>query len=141
MPGLITAILFLPLAGGLLLALARGGDRRAGGVRAFALAVSLAAFALSLALFACFRPGFPGMQFVEEAAWIPRFGISYKVGVDGISLPLVMLTALLTPIAILFSFDDVRRKTRLYYASLLFLETGMLGVFFTSVCTMAMSAP
>ncbi len=130
MPGLITAILFLPLAGGLLLALARGGDRRAGGVRAFALAVSLATFALSLALFACFRSGFPGMQFVEEAAWIPRFGISYKVGVDGISLPLVMLTALLTPIAILFSFDDVRRKTRLYYASLLFLETGMLGVFF-----------
>lgn len=126
---MITAILFLPLAGGLLLGLARERGPK-GGARAFALAVSLAAFALSAVMYAAFRPEVAGMQFVEQAAWIPAFGISYKVGVDGISLPLVMLTTLLTPIAILFSFDDVRHKTRLYYMSLLFLETGMLGVFF-----------
>ena len=130
MPGIITATLFLPLAGGLLLVLAPGGGRRGGGARVFALAVSLGALALALALYARFAPGVAGMQFVEEAAWIPALGISYKVGVDGISLPLVMLTAILTPVAVLFSFDDVRRRTRLYYASLLFLETGMLGVFF-----------
>ncbi len=126
---MITAILFLPLAGGLLLGFAREGGPR-GGARAFALAVSLAAFVLSVLMYAAFRPEASGMQFVEQAEWIPMFGISYKVGVDGISLPLVMLTTFLMPIAILFSFDDVRHKTRLYYMSLLFLETGMLGVFF-----------
>ena len=131
MPGIITSILFLPMLGGLLLLFAREGARKgSGGVRAFALAVSLATFALSVVMYVGFRPGFAGMQFVEQAEWIPRFGISYKVGVDGISLLLVMLTTILTPIAILFSFDDVRKKTRLYYMSLLFLETGMLGVFF-----------
>ena len=131
MPGIITSILFLPMLGGLLLLLARGSARKGGGgVRVFALAVSLATFALSAVMYVGFRPGFAGMQFVEQAAWIPRFGIAYKVGVDGISLLLVMLTTILTPIAILFSFDDVRKKTRLYYMSLLFLETGMLGVFF-----------
>ncbi len=128
MPGLITSVLFLPLLGGLLLACARGSTRA--GVRTFALAVSLATFALSVVLYAGFRPDFAGMQFVEEVAWIPALGIAYKVGVDGISLPLVMLTTILTPVAVLFSFDDVRQKTRLYYISLLFLETGMLGVFF-----------
>ena len=131
MPGIITSILFLPMLGGLLLLFAREGARKgSGGVRAFALAVSLATFALSVVMYVGFRPGFAGMQFVEQAEWIPRFGIAYKVGVDGISLLLVMLTTILTPIAILFSFDDVRKKTRLYYMSLLFLETGMLGVFF-----------
>ena len=119
------------MLGGLLLLFAREGARKgSGGVRAFALAVSLATFALSVVMYVGFRPGFAGMQFVEQAEWIPRFGIAYKVGVDGISLLLVMLTTILTPIAILFSFDDVRKKTRLYYMSLLFLETGMLGVFF-----------
>ena len=119
------------MLGCLLLLFAREGARKgSGGVRAFTLAVSLATFALSVVMYVGFRPGFAGMQFVEQAEWIPRFGISYKVGVDGISLLLVMLTTILTPIAILFSFDDVRKKTRLYYMSLLFLETGMLGVFF-----------
>ncbi len=131
MPGIITLVLFLPLVGGLALGFACEDERgRNGGIRAFALAVSLVTFALSAGMYVAFRPEFSGMQFVEEAAWIPRFGISYKVGVDGISLLLVMLTTFLTPIAILFSFDDVRHRTRLYYMSLLFLETGMLGVFF-----------
>ena len=131
MPGIITSILFLPMLGGLLLLFAREDARKgSGSVRAFALAASLATFALSAVMYLGFRADYAGMQFVEEASWIPRFGIAYKVGVDGISLLLVMLTTILTPVAILFSFEDVRKKTRLYYMSLLFLETGMLGVFF-----------
>ncbi|MEE9276139.1 MAG: NADH-quinone oxidoreductase subunit M [bacterium] len=123
-------LVFLPLIGGVALFFvpdAEGAGRER--VRVLALAVSLLTFALAVGLYAAFRPGVAGMQFLERAEWIPRFGIAYKVGMDGISLPLVLLTAFLTPIAVLASWGDVRKHVRLFHAALLFLETGILGVF------------
>ena len=127
---LITWMVFLPLAGGLLLAVAgeedEAGRRR---MRVISIAVSLITFVLSLGLYYGFRAGYAGMQFVERFDWIPRFGIAYKVGIDGISLPLVLLTTFLTPIAILSSWQDIQKRVRIYHMAILFLETGMLGVF------------
>jgi NADH-quinone oxidoreductase subunit M len=95
---MLTAIVFLPLLGAIaaLLAGDRSG-RRDGVVRIVALAASLVVFVLSLVLWARFNPSdqAPEFQFVEHYEWIPSFGISYFVGVDGISLSLIVLTAFL----------------------------------------------
>jgi NADH-quinone oxidoreductase subunit M len=99
---LTSIVTFLPLAGALLLIFVRGESVRA--VRAVALAVSLLTFALSLFLFFGFdgRSGLP--EFVEHAPWLGR-GLDYHVGVDGISLFLVLLAAFLTPLALLSRFS------------------------------------
>ncbi len=95
-------MIFLPLAGGLLLLFVGDADEAGRGrVRAISMAFSLAALVVSAAVYAGFRESFAGMQFVERAEWIPRFGISYYVGLDGISLPLILLTTFLTPIVLL----------------------------------------
>ncbi len=97
--------------------------------RLAALIFSLITFLVSAAIYYGFKADFAGMQFVERGEWIPRFGISYHVGLDGISLPLIMLTTFLTPLTILFSWRDIKDRVRFYHMVLLFLETGMLGVF------------
>ncbi len=123
---ILSIIVFLPLLGALLLWLA---PMPAVSQRWTALLVALANFAISLGLWFGFDRSTHAFQFVEQARWIPQFGISYHVGVDGISLLLVLLTTLLSAVAILASFSAVTEKTRGYYAFLLVLETGMLGVF------------
>src|SRR5688572_22603846 len=113
---LLTTIVFLPLVGALLVLLAGGrGDRpeREGPVRVLALAVSLLAFAATLFLWWRFNPADPGFQFVENRAWLPRFGISYHLGVDGISLFLVVLTGFLAPLALLCSWESVHKNVKL----------------------------
>jgi NADH-quinone oxidoreductase subunit M len=129
---LLTTIVFLPLVGALLVLLAGGrGDRpeREGTVRAVALAVSLVAFAATLLLWWRFNPREAGFQFVENRAWLPQFGISYHLGVDGISLFLVVLTGFLTPLALLCSWQSTHKNVKLFSFFLLALETAMLGVF------------
>ena len=129
---LLSTIVFLPLAGALLVLLAgRRGDRpeREGAVRATALAVSLVAFAATLLLWWRFDPADPGFQFVESRAWLPQFGISYHLGVDGISLFLIVLTGFLTPLGLLCSWQSVHKSVKLFSFFLLALETAMLGVF------------
>src|SRR3954467_1893833 len=129
---LLTAIVFLPLAGALLVLLAGGsGDRpeREGTVRSLALGVSLVAFAATLWLWWQFNPSTADFQFVEQRAWLPQFGISYHLGVDGISLFLVVLTGFLTPLALLASWKSVHRNVKLFSFFMLVLETAMLGVF------------
>jgi len=123
---LTSIITFLPLAGALLLVFFRGESVRA--VRTAALAVSLLSFALSLVLFFGFdgRTGVP--EFVERASWLGR-GIDYHVGVDGISLFLVLLTAFLTPLALLSSWRAVTDRVKEFSFFVLVLETGMIGVF------------
>src|SRR6185369_12874482 len=120
----------LPIAGALLLLLVRGEDERsAAAVRNIALIVSVLVFGETLLLWARFNPGSPEFQFVERHAWIPAFGISYAVGVDGISLLLLVLTGFLTPLALLSSWETVHTKTRAFCLSILLLESAMLGVF------------
>jgi NADH-quinone oxidoreductase subunit M len=123
----LTAITFLPLAGALVLCCVPR-DQLAW-IRRFSLGVAVLDLACSLWLLSEFAPGVAEYQFVERAPWVPSLGINYLLGVDGISLWLVLLTTFLTAVAILSSFPAVQEKVKAYYICLLVLETGMLGVF------------
>ncbi|MEE8372311.1 MAG: NADH-quinone oxidoreductase subunit M [Dehalococcoidia bacterium] len=120
----LTIILFLPVLGAILIALFA---RQARTVRLTAALFTFAAFALSLALFVIFdRDG--GLQFVEQAQWIKSIGAEYYIGVDGLSLPMVILTTFLGFVAVFVSWKiDVRPRE--YFVWLLLLEAGIIGVF------------
>src|SRR5437879_1936895 len=124
---LLTALTFLPLAGTTALFMLRADDHE--WIRRIALAVSLFEFALSLQLLHGFALNSADYQFVEFHNWIPSPPIHYHLGIDGISLFLVLLTTFLTPIAILASWKSIERRVRAFFISLLVLETGMIGVF------------
>ena len=122
---LLTLVVFSPLAGAALLALLPREEVR--GIRRAALAFALVTLALSLVMLGRFRVGVAEFQMVERAAWIPQWGIEYRLGVDGVSLFLVLLTTVLTPIVVLASWGDIHRRVKEFFAFLLVLETGMLG--------------
>jgi NADH-quinone oxidoreductase subunit M len=129
---LLSLIIFLPLAGALLVLLAGGqGDRpeREGVVRWLALATSIATFAATLLLWWRFDPTSAAYQFEERYTWIPAFGIQYYLGVDGISLLLIVLTGFLTPLALLSSWESIHKGLKVFSFFILALETAMLGVF------------
>jgi NADH-quinone oxidoreductase subunit M len=129
---LLSTIVFLPLVGAFLVLVAGGrGDRpeREGMVRTVALVTSLVAFAATLYLWARFNPSSAEFQFQVRHAWLPQFGISYHLGVDGISLFLIVLTGFLTPLALLSSWQSVHKNVKLFSFFMLLLETAMLGVF------------
>ena len=143
---LLTLLWAVPLAGAILLLLIPGGgdeparaadDHAVRGSRGprdslfrnLALVISLVVFALTLLLWAGFDAGSAEFQFVERAAWIPAFGIDYYVGVDGISLLLIVLTGFLTPVAMLSSWAGVTRKVKEFAIFILALEAAMIGVF------------
>ncbi len=122
---ILTLVTFLPLAGAILIALFP--ERAA---RPLALGTALATWVVSLFLVVGFAPGRGGLfQFVEVASWIPAFGIQYKLGIDGLSLVLVVLTTTLTWVSILASFGPIQTRIKEYMASFLILELGMIGVF------------
>src|SRR5262245_61912455 len=127
---MLTFIVFTPLAGALLLPLvsSRNGERDAL-VQRLALGVSLVVFAATLWLWARFDQTAAGFQFRESHAWIPSFNINYSLGVDGISLLLIVLTGFLTPLALLSSWESVHKKVKEFQMAILALETAMLGVF------------
>jgi len=129
---LLSLIIFLPLAGALLVLVAGGrGDRpeREGLIRWLTLAVSLATFAATLLLWWRFDPSSAAYQFQESYEWIPAFGIRYDIGVDGISLLLIVLTGFLTPLALLSSWESIHKGVKLFSFFMLALETAMIGVF------------
>ena len=127
---LLSLVIFLPLLGALVLLLMPGeSDGARGSVRQVALWTSLVDFALSVALWLGFDPSRAGFQFQEHADWIPRFGVSYHVGVDGISLLFVMLATTLTPVAILGSWRFAGTRVRDYMLTILLLETTLVGMF------------
>ncbi|HHV54763.1 MAG TPA: NADH-quinone oxidoreductase subunit M [Firmicutes bacterium] len=123
---MLTALIFLPLLGSLiLLCLPRENHRALRGVATFFTAAELL---ISLLLVARFVPGQAGMQFTERYDWIPSLGISYHLGVDGVSLALLVLTALVTLLSAITSYS-ITERVKDFYVLLLLLETGMLGVF------------
>ncbi|HEV8516480.1 MAG TPA: NADH-quinone oxidoreductase subunit M [Candidatus Limnocylindrales bacterium] len=124
---ILSAITLVPLVGAILLAFIP--RERAELIRLVALGTALLSFALSVLLLAAFDAGAPGFQYVEQADWIPAFGIQYKLGVDGIALVLVVLTTTLTWVSILASFGPIQDRVKEYMISFLVLEVGMLGVF------------
>src|SRR5262245_37869177 len=126
---IITSIVALPIAGAIALLFVRDEEHNEPLIRNVALIVSLLVFAETLLLWSRFNPTTADLQFVERHAWIPAFGISYFVGVDGISLLLVVLTGFLTPIALLRSWESVHRRTRAFCMFMLLLESAMIGVF------------
>jgi hypothetical protein len=98
-------------------------------IRIVAVAVSVLVFAVTLVLWARFDASSAAFQFAERHAWIPAFGIDYSVGIDGISLFLVVLTGFLTPLALLSSWESVHDRVKAFSMCILALETAMIGVF------------
>ena len=127
---ILTLLTFLPLVG-VAIMLTVGGEEAviASNARWTALWTSLVVFALSLVLWVKFDLSNPGFQFIDSAAWLPEVGLTYKMGVDGISVLFVMLSTLLTPICILASWESVKTRVREYMIAFLVLETMMVGMF------------
>ena len=124
---LVSIVTFLPgVAGLVLLLLPR---RAAGALRPAGLAVAVATFLLSLPLYFGFDAELIGYQFEESARWMPTLGVSYHVGIDGISLLLVLLTTFLMPLALASAWGSIEDRIKEFVATMLILETGMLGVF------------
>src|SRR5215510_8616374 len=107
---ILTSLIALPIVGSLALFLVKDDERNESVIRRIALIVAVLVFAETLLLWARFDPSVADFQFVERHAWIPAFGISYAVGVDGISLLLLVLTGFLTPLALLCSWESVHKK-------------------------------
>jgi NADH-quinone oxidoreductase subunit M len=129
---LLSIAIWLPVVGALLLLFIGNRDgRRDSLIRNVTLAVSLLTFAATLLLWAGFdaSEAAPEFQFVERLRWIPAFGIEYSLGIDGMSLMLMVLTGFLTPIALLSSWEGIDKKVKEFSVFMLLLETAMLGVF------------
>ncbi len=127
MAHILTIVTFLPLAGALLLVLVNKENKRA--FMHGATWIAAIDFLLSVPLFFKFDVSRSGFQFIERAAWIPSIGAQYFVGIDGISLLLLLLTTFLGFIAILSSWTAIHERVKEYYIFMLVLQTGMLGVF------------
>lgn len=122
---ILSLILFLPFLGAILLALLEEEDL----IKNAALGIALLELVLTVIVLLRFVPESAAMQFSERLAWIPPLGISYHLGLDGISVLFVGLTAFLTVLVVLYSWDTVRHQTKLYFVTLLALETTMMGIF------------
>ncbi|CAN5491475.1 NADH-quinone oxidoreductase subunit M [soil metagenome] len=123
---ILTALIAVPAVFGAGLALVRADDTAS--LRLVALIGTTVTFVLSLVLLADFQTGTAGFQLEESVAWIPEWGVTYRLGVDGISLLLVLLTALIMPLAILAAWHHVDRAKG-FFVSLLTLEAALVGVF------------
>jgi NADH-quinone oxidoreductase subunit M len=127
--GILTGLTFLPLVGVAFLLTQKGEDEATlRNIRWAALLTTLVTFALSLYVWAGFDTSSAAFQFVEEKNWFGS-GLTYKLGVDGISMPLLLLTTFIMPFSILASFDSVTKRVREYMIAFLVLETLMIGVF------------
>src|SRR5882762_937488 len=122
----LSLLTLLPVAGGIVILGVPKEQKMA--VRVIAALTSGAAFVLSVWLWAHFSGGMSDFQFVEKFNWIPAFNIHYYMAVDGLSLPLVVLTTLLSLLSILYSFH-IQERIKEYFFFFLLLETAMLGVF------------
>ncbi|UCF80247.1 MAG: NADH-quinone oxidoreductase subunit M [Acidobacteriota bacterium] len=128
MDHILTWTTFLPLIGAALIAfLVPGTKHRL--IRVLATVFVVADFALALLIWRGFSPDYAGMQFVKRAPWIPAIGVEYHVGIDGVSLLLILLTTLLGILAVTCSYTAITERVKEYYVMLLFLQTSMLGVF------------
>ncbi len=122
---LLSLLIFFPTAGAVLLLLFP--EARSKGARSFALGVAILEFLLSIPLWVRFDLKQVAFQFAERVEWVTSLGISYSVGIDGISLVLILLTTLLTPVSLLFSLTHVEKSVRAFSIAFLVLETGMVG--------------
>jgi len=127
-PNILSILIWLPILGGILI-LSTGGDRNAQLARKIALGFSVGTFLLSLSIYADFDINTASMQFVERYRWIEALHIQYFLGVDGISMPLIILTTLLTIIVVIAGWEVITKRVAQYMASFLIMEGLMIGVF------------
>jgi len=131
----LPALLLIPLIGAVVLLALPARDQAAGGgvenpvVRQLAFWFFVLEFVVSLGLWWSYDPANSGWQASIDMAWIPTWGVRFTLGIDGIALMMVLLTTFIMPLAVLGSWTSIRTKVRSYYALLLILTTGMLGVF------------
>ncbi|MDI2090533.1 complex I subunit 4 family protein [Commensalibacter oyaizuii] len=127
---LLTLVTYLPLLGALVIFLMRGSyEEVARTARWIALWTSIIVFGLSIVMWSEFDPTLPGYQFVYQSSWLSGFGVSYHVGVDGISLFFIILSTLLTLVAILAAWQMITDRIRDYMVAILLLETTLVGLF------------
>jgi len=126
--GLLSVAIWLPIAAGTLL-LALGSDRHRDAVRWFALIAAIAGFLVTIPLIGGFDLTTAEMQFVEKLPWIERFNVHYHLGVDGISVWFVLLTAFITIIVVISAWEVIEERVHLYMGAFLILSGLMIGVF------------
>jgi NADH-quinone oxidoreductase subunit M len=126
--GLLSLAIWMPIAFGATL-LALGRDEHARVVRWVAFIGALVSFLVTLLLYGQFDNTTAGMQFVEKASWIERFNVNYHLGVDGISFWFVLLTAFITVVVILASWESITQRVNQYMGAFLILSGLMIGVF------------
>jgi NADH-quinone oxidoreductase subunit M len=124
---LLSILIWLPIAGGALVLLL--GDRRLSAARWLAVGVAVATFALSIALYCGFDGSTAEFQFLQRLPWIRSFHADYSLGVDGIALPLILLTTFMTIPVIIAAWTSVSQRVAQYYAAFLIMEGLMVGVF------------
>src|SRR5450759_5988339 len=130
----LPALLAIPLVGALIGLMLPGREPAASGVetpaaRQVAFWLFVLEFVVSIGLWWSFNPADTGWQAPIDIGWIPTWGVRFTLGVDGIALMMVLLTTFIMPLSVLGSWTTIRTKVRSYYALLLILTTGMLGVF------------
>lgn len=125
---ILSLVIWLPILGAIVV-LATGGDKNAPLAKKLALGFSLAEFVVSIPLFTRFDRTTSSMQFVEQSEWVPGFGIEYFLGVDGISMPFILLTTILTVVVVVAGWEVIQRRVAHYMAAFLFIEGLMIGVF------------
>ena len=123
---LLSLVIWLPIIGGLLVLAAGKNDVL---VRWLALAFALLTFLVSLPLYTGFDSSTYQMQFAESASWVPTFNIHYSLGIDGISMPLILLTTFTTVLVVIASWEVIQRRVSQYRAAFLIMEGLMIGVF------------
>ena len=120
-------VIWLPILGGALVL--GSGDKAPNVSRWLALIFAVATFLLSIPLYTGFDPSTAQMQFVEKTPWIPAFGANYYLGVDGISMPLILLTTFITILVVVAGWEVIQYKPSQYMAAFLMMEGVMVGVF------------
>ncbi len=127
---ILTYVTFLPLFGLIfIMAIPQKGDQGKNVIRGIALAASLLTFLASLRIYNAFDASLAGFQLIEDHSWIPSYGIHYKLGIDGLSFWLVLLTTFITPLTILSTWRAIDKRVKEFQVSLLVLETAMIGTF------------
>ena len=124
---LLSLVIWIPIVGGLLVLAI--GDKRPAAARWTSLVIALVTFLISIPLWTGFDPGTAAMQFGERASWIPAYNIYYRLGVDGISMPLILLTTIMTVLVVIAGWEVIQKRVSQYFAAFLLMEGIMIGVF------------
>ncbi|MEW8692557.1 MAG: proton-conducting transporter membrane subunit, partial [Candidatus Thiodiazotropha endolucinida] len=124
---ILSLTVWLPIIGGFMVL--ASGDREANATKWTALIIAILTFIVSLPLWFAFDSSTSAMQFVERVPWIPSFDVEYYMGIDGISMPLIILTTFITPLVVIAGWEVIKYRPSQYMAAFLIMEGVMVGVF------------